>query len=133
MESAEDPSERAPAEFISGLDLSGAFYEEAVAPLLAEYFPGLAHSAALIGYGSEVQGFDTERSTDHNWGPRLLLFLDEEDHARDAAAVAEMLSLRLPPLFRGYSTHFGEAGPDGARHMAASPMVPLSTKWRSMR
>jgi len=38
--------------FIPGLDLSGLFYEEAVAPLLADYFPGLPHSAALIGYGS---------------------------------------------------------------------------------
>lgn len=109
----------APA-FIPGLELSQMFYEEAVAPLLAEHFPGLAHSAALIGYGSEVLGFDTERSTDHNWGPRLLLFLREEDHARDAVAIGEMLSWRLPPLFQGYSTHFGEAGPDGARHMTAT-------------
>ena len=111
---------RANPVFIPGLDLSGLFYEEAVAPLLAEHFPGLPHSAALIGYGSEVQGFDTERSTDHNWGPRLLLYLSEADHAREATAIGEMLSRRLPPVFRGYSTHFGEVSPDGARHMSAS-------------
>lgn len=119
MNSAEERVEPSPPKFIPGLDLSEAFFAEVVAPLLAETFPGLPHSAALIGHGSEVQGFDTELSTDHNWGPRLLLFLRDEDQARDAAAIGAMLSRRLPPEFRGYSTHFGEAGPDGARHMTA--------------
>ncbi|MBD0354275.1 MAG: hypothetical protein ICV58_03755, partial [Rubrobacteraceae bacterium] len=62
-------------EFISGLRLGSLFYEEAVEPALVSEFAGLDHSAALIGYGSEVLGYDTPRSTDHEWGPRLLLFL----------------------------------------------------------
>ena len=57
--------------FVAGLDLARQFYEDAVRPLVGE----LPHSAALIGPGSEVLGFDTARSTDHDWGPRLLLFL----------------------------------------------------------
>ena len=60
---------------ISGLELSRRFYWEAVRPLLDDYAPGLPHAAALIGPGSEVLGFDDLTSTDHHWGPRVLLFL----------------------------------------------------------
>src|SRR4051812_40820215 len=94
-------------EFIPGQQLSGLFYEEAVAPILAEASPGLRHSAALIGYGSEVLGYDTARSTDHEWGPRLLLFVSEEDHRAHRDRIVEILAERLPPIFRGYSTHYG--------------------------
>jgi hypothetical protein len=51
-----------------GLALSEMFYEQAAAPILREHFPGLAYSAALIGWGSEVLGYDDRTSTDHNWG-----------------------------------------------------------------
>ena len=64
--------------FIPGLDLARLFYTEAVRPLLDQECPGLAHSAALIGSGSEVLGFDSLRSTDHNWGPRLQIFLPDD-------------------------------------------------------
>lgn len=66
-------------EFIPGLELSKSFYKEAVKPILETQFSGLRYSAASIGYGSDVLGFDTPVSTDHEWGPRLLLFLSEED------------------------------------------------------
>jgi hypothetical protein len=55
--------------FVSGADLSRRFYHDEVRPLLDE-----RHSAALLGPGSEVLGFDTARSTDHDWGPRVQLF-----------------------------------------------------------
>nr|WP_309505012.1 hypothetical protein [Streptomyces sp. KM273126] len=61
--------------FIPGLELSRRFYTEAVRPLLEEVAPATPHSAARIGSGSEVLGYDTARSTDHEWGPRLQLFL----------------------------------------------------------
>ena len=56
-----------------------------VRPLLDEAFPGLRHCAARLGEGSEVLGFDTERSTDHDWGPRLQIFLADGDAGRHAA------------------------------------------------
>lgn len=61
--------------FMPGVRLAGLFYRDAVRPIMERAFPGLPYAAALLGPGSEVLGYDTERSTDHDWGPRLLLFL----------------------------------------------------------
>lgn len=93
--------------FIPGLELSRLFYQDAVRPILEAAFPGLPHSAALLGRGSEVLGFDDEMSADHNWEARVLLFLQEEDHARYGDAVHEALRQRLPPRFREYPTDYG--------------------------
>ena len=60
--------------FIPGIELCRRFYWEAVRPVLDTEFPGLPHTAALIGPGSEVLGFDTEMSADHNWGPAQCCF-----------------------------------------------------------
>jgi hypothetical protein len=92
---------------VSGLKLASFYYTEAVRPLLDEEFPGLRHIAALIGPGSEVLAFDSERSTDHNWGPRLQLFLsDTDDMAGLGMRVSDMLTARLPAAFRGHPTAF---------------------------
>ena len=69
-------------EFVPGLTLAELFYKEAVSPVLLKHFSRLRYSAALIGHGSEVLGFDTERSTDHHWGPRVQLFLTEGAYIR---------------------------------------------------
>jgi hypothetical protein len=66
--------------FIPGLELGRLFYLEAVKPVLDDFSQNLQHSAALIGSGSEILEFDTEMSTDHHWGPRVMLFLKEDDH-----------------------------------------------------
>lgn len=57
--------------FGPGLRLAGEFYARVVRPVLDQAFPGLRYAAALLGPGSEVLGFGTGRSTDHDWGPRL--------------------------------------------------------------
>ena len=92
--------------FVPGLRLAGEFYAEAVRPLLDAEFPGLRYAAALLGPGSEVLGFDTERSTDHDWGPRLLVFGEDEEAERLGGAVDEMLARRLPHTFGGYPVAF---------------------------
>jgi hypothetical protein len=98
--------------FIPGVRLNEMFYREAVAPILASCFPNVRYTAALIGAGSDVLGYDSERSTDHEWGPRLLIFLSDEDYAL-AKAISEELSARLPQSFLGYSTNFEDsADPD---------------------
>jgi hypothetical protein len=108
MDSEAQPS------FIPGLELSRRFYAEVVEPILAARFPDLDYAAALIGPGSEVLGFDTPVSTDHHWGPRVMLFLPEQD-SELAEAITETLSRELPPTFLGYSTNFGPPDEIGVR------------------
>lgn len=102
-------------DFIPGLRLSEMFFREAVAPILVSAFPDLRYSAARIGPGSEVLGYDSERSTDHGWGPGLTLFLSDGDHAKFAASIAAELSVRLPTTFRGYSTSYDNSPRRGTR------------------
>lgn len=103
--------------FVPGLELARDFYGAVVSPLLAEEFPGLEHAAALIGPGSDVAGYDTERSTDHDWGPRLQVFLSD-GNGGTAARVTAMLAGRLPAEFRGYPVRFPVTREPGgvARH-----------------
>jgi hypothetical protein len=98
-----------PPPFLPGLELSRALFEEAVAPLLARHVPGVRYSAARLGSGSEVLGLDTPRSADHEWGPRLQVFLTDDDLAVHGPQVGALLSAHLPATVRGWSTHFGPA------------------------
>ena len=91
--------------FIPGLELAAHYHAEVVGPLLDQSFPGVPYSAALIGWGSDVLGFDSPRSTDHNWGPRLQIFLAPGDTGR-AGEITELLAGRLPDTFRGWPTAF---------------------------
>jgi len=94
-------------EFIQGEELCRKFYEECVHTILSEHYPALNYSAGLLGYGSEVLGFDTLMSRDHDWGPRMQLFLTAEDAKQVGEEINELLSRELPYEFYGYSTHFG--------------------------
>jgi Domain of unknown function (DUF4037) len=106
------------ATFVPGLQLAREFYAAEVRPLLAGRFPEMPYAAALIGAGSEVAGFDTERSVDHDWGPRLQVFLSDNDAGRQAEAITTMLAGRLPETFRGYPVAFPVTKEPGgtARH-----------------
>jgi hypothetical protein len=85
--------------FVSGLELSGAFYFEAVAPLVGD----VPHAAGLFGWGSDVLGFDTSRSTDHGWGPRVQVFVGAEQ----VGLLRDVIEAGLPDEFRGRPTRFG--------------------------
>lgn len=91
--------------FVAGLELNRRFYEEVVRPLLADAFPSVQYAAALIGPGSETPGFDTEMSVDHDWGPRLFIFLIAED-ADHGDTIANFLSHQLPETFSGFPVSF---------------------------
>jgi hypothetical protein len=93
-------------EFLSGLRIAGTFYDDAVRPLLDEHFPGLPHAAALLGPGSEILGFDTPRSTDHDWGPRLQVLVGPDDATRHGERITAMLAERLPAGWHGFPTAF---------------------------
>ena len=86
--------------FLPATELGAVLYADAVRPLLA----GHRHAAALLGWGSDVLGYDTERSTDHGWGPRLLVLLDDE---HEVAACADRLDEQLPERISGWPVRFG--------------------------
>ncbi len=86
------------SDFVSGQELSRQFYVEAVRPLLGD----LPHSAALLGRGSEVLGYDDEMSADHNWEPRVVLFLREDD-----PSVMDVLREKVPSRFADRPTDLG--------------------------
>lgn len=87
------------AAFVPGLELARRFYADAVAPLL----DGVRHSAARCGDGSDVLGFDTPRSTDHGWGPRLQVFV-EPGRVESVRAIVDR---GLPEAFLGWPVRFG--------------------------
>jgi hypothetical protein len=102
--------------FVPGLKLCRFFYRQEVTPILNKNFPKLRYSAAIIGWGSEVLGFDTPISRDHHWGPRVLLFLSDKDYKRFKVQISEALSDQLPYKFMGYSTNYSEPDPNGVRY-----------------
>jgi hypothetical protein len=92
---------------MSGLELARRFYIEAAHPIIQATCPGVVHSAARIGRGSEVLGFDDRVSQDHDWGPRLEVFLGPADRDRYGERLAGALAEDLPRRFGSYSTSFG--------------------------
>lgn len=104
-------------DFIKGLDLCEKFFNDVVKPILDDQFPYLKYSAGLIGYGSDVLGFDDEISTDHMWGPRLYLFLDDKDMGLKDK-ILSIFSNNFPYVYKGYSVNFSEPDPNdnGVRH-----------------
>jgi hypothetical protein len=105
----------APAPFVPGLELAGAFYAEVVGPALSD----VDHAAALLGWGSDVLGFDTERSTDHGWGPRVQVFVS----AGDVALVRARVDAALPERFRGWPTRFGWDEIPVSSHIEIAPLA----------
>lgn len=94
---------RMAAEFVPGIELARRLHDEVLAPLLARELGGGGYAAALLGPGSEVLGFDTSRSGDHDWGPRLQIFPSRFD-ARGASRVEALLAERLPAAVAGHPT-----------------------------
>ncbi|GIE32779.1 hypothetical protein Ait01nite_058240 [Actinoplanes italicus] len=110
--------------FMPGLRLCRDFYAEAVRPLLDDAYPGLVHAAARVGQGSEVLGFDTPRSVDHDWGPRLELFLSAEDVERHGRDISALLTARLPKDVHGWPTNFEP--PDARVRVMTATTGPVS-------
>lgn len=92
--------------FTPGFQLNKEFYTDIVGPLMQEHFPDLFYSAGLVGHGSDVAGFDSPKSMDHNWGPHLHMFFSESDFVIYRNRVDEMLKNYLPHTYKGYSTSF---------------------------
>jgi len=75
---------------MTGIELCRDFYNEIIKNQLT-----INHGAALLGGGSEVLGFDTELSQDHDWFARCHIFTD---------GTTEEITLNLPKTFKGFET-----------------------------
>jgi hypothetical protein len=100
-------------EFIHGLDLCERFFREAVRPILSSHFSTLVYSAGRLERGSDVLGFDTPQSRDHDWGPRVTLFLSKQDLGSVGRSIRDLMSRELPLEIAGYPTHFADLEVDG--------------------
>ena len=65
---------------MKGMDLSRAYFQDAVLPRLERDHPELLPrlAAGLVGNGSDCFGYDDEISRDHDWGVEYFLWLPEE-------------------------------------------------------
>ncbi len=108
--------------FISGIEISRAFYQECIRPLIDTHFSNLPYAAALIGPGSEVLGFDDSMSTDHHWGPRAFLFLTPTNFLKYADKLKNILASQLPYTFMGYATNFTPPNPDDSHVQQLKPI-----------
>lgn len=102
--------------FIPGLELNRKFFKLVVEELIEKKYPKLKYSCGLIGYGSDALGTDTAISMDHEWGPRLYLFLEENDIYLKKEIDA-YLSKNLPLDFMGFPTNYIGTVNDGIRRM----------------
>jgi hypothetical protein len=83
--------------FVKGRNLSNQFYAEVILPLLID----INHDAVLIGEGSDILGFDQPISTDHDWGPRVTIFVSNDDEIQPTR---ETVLAYLPEKFLGFPT-----------------------------
>jgi hypothetical protein len=102
--------------FVPGLELARDYWFDVVAPILDARVPASDRAAALIGDGSDVLGFDTEQSTDHGWGPRVLVFLPDDIDREMIRSLARVVDRDLPDTFRGHPTRFPVGGDGPVRH-----------------
>lgn len=91
--------------FIPGIELNRLFYQQVIRALLDKHYPGLAYAAGIVGEGSDVMRFDNPQSMDHNWGPHMRIFLNDEDFKRKDE-ISEMFRKELPLEFMGFPTNY---------------------------
>ncbi len=99
-------------QFVPSLELSRILYEEEVRPLMEAGLPDVRYAAASLGMCSEVLGLDDPVSMDHMWGPRVTLFLSEEDQAHYGDALAQRFRQQLPKTFKGFPMAWLKPGVD---------------------
>jgi len=88
--------------FTPAAELCRDFHAAVLAPALN----GIPYAAGLLGPGSDVLGFDTDRSTDHDWGPRANIFVA----AGQVEAATARIEAALPQTYRGWSLRIGRDG-----------------------
>ncbi|NIK58609.1 DUF4037 domain-containing protein [Kribbella shirazensis] len=101
-------------DFVHAQDLTAGFYADVIAPQLE----GTAHAAGLLGWGSDVLGYDTARSMDHGWGPRLVLLVDEGQ----VEPVRQRVEDALPHDYQGVPVRFGWDTHEPGHHITVATL-----------
>ncbi|MHB8684759.1 MAG: DUF4037 domain-containing protein [Dehalococcoidia bacterium] len=111
--------------FIPGVELSRRYWHDVVRPIVDAVLPRTPRAAALFGPGSDVLGFDTARSTDHGWGPRVIVFVDDDTDVSEERqrGLAAAIDERLPETFAGFSTRFAAQTGAHVRHQVSLTTV----------
>lgn len=89
---------------MNGIELSRHFFEETIYPILANEYASLLPeiAAGLLGAGSEVLGFDDAISHDHNYCPRVVIWVADDHFAQVGQALRQRLVAAAPSHYRGY-------------------------------
>ena len=102
------------SDFVKGLDLCRAYFNEVCYPLLerefSNFLPRMA--AGLIGEGSECYGFDDEISRDHDFGPSFQIYIPKEDMPVYGERLKHRLAT-LPKTFQGFGARVESQYGDG--------------------
>ena len=92
---------------MKGLEISRQFAAEWLLPFIEGEMPGLRSRIALGRFsGSDAIGVDDALSQDHNWGPTVELYLDD-DYEADDAALAARINAAAPREFHGTTRRGG--------------------------
>jgi len=88
---------------VKGLELARGYFSEAALPAFRDRAPQAVSRLAfgLAGPGSDCHGFDDEVSRDHDWGPRVCVWVPEELYREQGQALQGIYD-DLPREFMGY-------------------------------
>ena len=99
---------------MTGLELSREYYVNCCRPILERELGADARliAAGLVGEGSDCFGYDDETSRDHDWGPRVCIWLPDGELERLRKPVMRAFAL-FPAEYRGYRAVHGPTGRAG--------------------
>lgn len=103
---------------MDGRQLAAELWAEVVHPIVRSLntsIPTDSFGAALLGPGSEVLGFDDERSRDHDFGPRVLVLVARAGRA-SIPVLEDLLDRLLPERFHGFPVRYPTTIDPVARH-----------------
>jgi hypothetical protein len=88
---------------VKGLELARRFFRDVAFPAFKEKAPRSLSSMAfgLVGPGSECYGFDDEISRDHDWGPRVCIWIPEQLY-REQGERLQRIYDELNEVYLGY-------------------------------
>lgn len=87
------------------IDISHAFFDEIVKPILDADFPDETARTAfgVFGYGSDVLRLDDDYSRDHHWGIRINALMPDALYRTRHAEILARVSAQMPAVWRGHS------------------------------